>query len=94
MSARTEKKLEALENDVKAMEERQKEMAERLRSKKAKVVETHNLAIVEIVREKNVTISDLKAILSGGKTPKTTITTAEKPITTRKEITENEEEII
>jgi butyrate kinase len=89
MSARTEKKLEALENDVKIMEEKQKEMAERLKNKKAKTEETRNLAIVEVVRENNVTLGDLKAILkNGGKLPEITKTTI-----IRKE-EEHEEEII
>ncbi|MDR2532342.1 MAG: DUF4315 family protein [Oscillospiraceae bacterium] len=66
MSTRTEKKLETLENDVKIMEEKQKQIAERLRNKKAKTEETRNLAIVEIVREQNVSISELRQMLSNG----------------------------
>jgi butyrate kinase len=76
MSERTEKKLEALENDLKAIEEKQKQIAERLRAKKTKAEETRNLVIVEIVHENNVSISDLKAILkNGGKPPEPTKTT-------------------
>jgi len=62
----TEKKLENLENDVVNMEEKVKELQERLRQKKVKTEETRNLAIVEIVRERNMSISDLKTILNGG----------------------------
>jgi len=80
MSARTEKKLEALENDVKIMEDKQRAMAERLRNKKTKTEETRNLVIVEIVRENNVSINDLKAILKGGgKPPEAIKITADKP---------------
>jgi butyrate kinase len=66
MSARTEKKLEALENDVKIMEDKQRAMAERLRNKKTKTEETRNLVIVEIVRENNVSIGELKTIINNG----------------------------
>jgi|GEM_PF-3502314 len=66
MSAKTEKKLENLENDVVNMEEKFKEFQEKLRRKKEKTEETRNLAIVEIVRERSVSISQLKAALDNG----------------------------
>jgi len=94
MSAKTEKKLENLENDVKVIEEKQKEIAEKLRTKKAKTEETRNLVIVEIVRENNVSINDLKEIIkSGGKSPepvKTAPVQFSEKFTQRKEI-DNEE---
>jgi len=64
MATKTEKKLELLENDVTTMEEKHKEFAERLRKKKLKAEEIRNLAIVEIVRENNISITELKTILN------------------------------
>jgi len=69
MSVKTEKRLENLENDVNVMEEKFKEFAERLKAKKVKTEETRNLAIVEIVRENNVSIGDLKALINNGGNP-------------------------
>jgi butyrate kinase len=90
MSSKTEKKLENLENDVEVMEQKFKEFAERIRAKKAKTEETRNLAIVEIVREQNVSISDLKAMLSkGGKQ----IGNAPPHVRTTKAVTSAAEEI-
>lgn len=69
MSAKTEKRLENLEKDVVSMEEKFKEFAEKIKAKKVKTEETRNLAIVEIVRENNVSIGDLKALINNGGNP-------------------------
>ena len=73
MSAKTEKKLENLESDVVSIQEKIKAFNEKLREKKEKTEETRNLAIVEIVRENNFSIGELKAAINGVKlldTPK------------------------
>ena len=69
MSAKTEKKLENLENDVEKMEVKYKEFQEKIRKKREKTEKTRNLAIVEIVRENKVPISVLKIILNNGGKP-------------------------
>lgn len=69
MISKTEKKLEHLENDVAVMEEKFKQFAEQLRKKKQKTEDTRNLAIVEIVRDSNYSIGELKTILLNGKPP-------------------------
>ena len=102
MSARTEKKLEKIDNDVVSIEQKIKEYTEKLRQKKEKREETRDLAIVEIVRDMNISIGELKTILNnGGKLldsvpplVQTTeaVTSAAEKSNYRKEI-ENEEEI-
>ena len=95
MFIKTEKKLEDLDNDVVSIEAKMKEYAEKLRQKKEKREETMKSAIVELVRENNLSLNDLKGII-GDIVPQTASpnNSGEKPSIKRKITTKVTDEIV
>ena len=86
MFHKTEKKLENLDNDVVSIEAKMKEYAEKLRLKKEKREETMKSAIVELVRENNLSLTDLKSII-GDIVPQTVTQDNTEPRSIKRKLT-------